>query len=379
MGWIIGSIVLCLIAFGCFFGVNTFLNLKYKESYNEEKYRDKNNENVVLKKSKVLKFSPLSLMLLFTMFFGTFTILPANTVGVEFNPFAGGIQEETLKTGWNSKSIFSNVIEISTANKSVEITTTGQTKDSIYATFELTIVYKIDTPDAGKFYAVTSATDISASQLNSIVKESLQSATTKADIYSVMGSELESVRVHFEETLSERLYERYFITLISASFNDIDAGSEIESVIKQKAEALQKIEIANAEAEAAKIKAESEAAIKMVELKNQLAMAEESANNEKLLAEIQKEIELVEAEIVKVKADAEAYKVEQEKIALANSITALYQLHNSFDEDGNLVTETVTYQECYDMIISSMFYDKWNGELPQYVSDGSLDLMLPIN
>lgn len=366
MGLLIGMIALTIITAVCIVVADDYLN---------EQYKTVGKRN---KKSRIIKYTPLSLMWLLFIGFGCFSTIGANEVGVVFNSMNGGIQDETLPEGFQSKSIFSKVTKISTANRSIELETTGQTKDSIYATFELTIVYKIDTTDAGKFYRVTSTDDISSSQINSIVKESLQSATTQVDIYSVMGSELESVRFSFEETLRERLYDRYFVTLVSASFDDIDAGSEIESVIKQKAEALQQIEIANANAEAALIAANAEAAVKMIELENQLAMAEASANNDVLLADIQKNIAELEAQIAQIEADANAYKTESEKIALANSIKALYDLHNIFDIDGSLVEEKVTYQQCYDMIIASMFYDSWNGELPLYVSDGSLGLLLPI-
>ncbi|MFI3261180.1 MAG: SPFH domain-containing protein [bacterium] len=366
MTLLIGMIILTILTAGVIVVADDYLN----ESYKSQGKRNK--------KAGVIKYTPVSLIWLLFILFGCFATIGANEVGVVFNSMNGGIQDETLPEGFQTKSIFSKVTKISTANRSIELETTGQTKDSIYATFELTIVYKIDTVDAGKFYKVSSSNDISSSQINSIVKESLQYATTQVDIYSVMGSELETVRYSFEDTLRERLYERYFVTLVSASFDDIDAGSEIESVIKQKAEALQQIEIANANAEAALIAANAEAAVKMIELENQLAMAEASANNDILLAEIQKEIAVLEAQIIKIEADADAYKTEAEKTALANSIKALYDLHNTFDNDGLLIKENVTYQECYDMIVTSMFYDSWNGELPLYVSDGSLSLLLPI-
>ncbi|MCK7489939.1 MAG: hypothetical protein MZU79_06710 [Anaerotruncus sp.] len=50
---------------------------------------------------------------------------------------------------------------------------------------------------------------------------------------------------------------RYSITLVSASFDDIDAGPQIENIIQQKAEAIQQVQIAEQERQKAEVEAET--------------------------------------------------------------------------------------------------------------------------
>ena len=94
---------------------------------------------------------------------------------------------------------------------------------------------------------MTGDNDITQEQLNSITKEALQSATTNYDIYGILGEDLEEVRLDFTQKLSILLTTRYHISLISTSFDDIDAGAEIERIIQDKAQAIQLIEIAEQE------------------------------------------------------------------------------------------------------------------------------------
>ena len=64
-----------------------------------------------------------------------------------------------------------------------------------------------------------------------------------------------------ENYLKTSLYKEYYISLVKISIDDVDAGDEVEAILKQKAEADQKIEIAKKEAEAALITANNQAAI----------------------------------------------------------------------------------------------------------------------
>ena len=73
-----------------------------------------------------------------------------------------------------------------------------------------------------------------------------------------------------------------------------------------------------------------------------------------------------EAEVKKIAADAEAYKVETEKTAVTDMIDKLYEKYNS----------NLTYDECAQIVLQTIFYEKWNGQLPSVMSDGTniLDL-----
>lgn len=290
---------------------------------------------------------PLGALGLLLLLFGSFTKINANEVGIIYDD-RHGVLEEVKYEGFQTKSIFEHITKISTTNKTTQITVSGQTNDSAYADFIITVVYKIEAINAGKFYKVTSSKDVATEQLTSMVKEALQSSTIQYDIYSILGDKLEEVRVDFTNNLSQIMMDRYSVTVISTSFDDIDAGERIENIIKNKAEALQQIEIAEAEKQKAQVEKETE-----------LIKAETQAQSQKIQAE-------AEAEVKKIAADAEAYKVETEKTAVTDMIDKLYEKYNS----------NLTYDECAQIVLQTIFYEKWNGQLPEVLTSDNLSSLI---
>lgn len=291
--------------------------------------------------------TPLGLLVLLILLFGCFTTVKANEVGIIYDD-RYGVMEEVKYEGFQTKSIFEHITRISTTNKTAQLTVAGQTNDSAYADFVITIVYKIESANAGKFYKATSSDDINSTQLSSMAKEALQSSTIQYDIYSILGDKLETVRIDFTNNLSEIMMDRYSITVISTSFDDIDAGERIENIIKNKAEALQQIEIAEAEKQKAQVEQETE-----------LIKAETQAQAQKIQAE-------AEAEVKKIAADAEAYKVETEKTAVTDMIDALYEKYQS----------SLTYEQCAEIVLQTIFYEKWDGKLPEVLTSDSLSSLI---
>ena len=296
---------------------------------------------------RAFMFVPLGLLAMLLLLSECFVTIKANEVGIVYDEF-GGLQEEVKYEGFQTKSIFQHITRISTSNRTSQIKIDAQTIDSSFATFSITIIYKVEASNAGKFYKSTNSVEISQQQLSSLVKEALQSSSIKYEIYSILGDKLEEVRVDFTENLKEIIFERYNITLISTSFDEIDAGTRIEEIIKNKAEALQQIEIAEAEKQKATIDAETKK-----------IQAEAEAAVEKIKAE-------AEAEIVKIAADAEAYKVEKEKSAIIEMIDSIYQQYNS----------SLTYEQCSEIVLQTIFFDKWNGELPEVLTSDSLSSLI---
>lgn len=296
---------------------------------------------------RAFMFVPLGLLAMLILLSECFVTIKANEVGIVYDEF-GGLQEEVKYEGFQTKSIFQHITRISTSNRTSQIKIDAQTVDSSFATFSITIIYKVEAANAGKFYKSTNSVEISQQQLSSLVKEALQSSSIKYEIYSILGDKLEEVRVDFTENLKEIIFERYNITLISTSFDEIDAGTRIEEIIKNKAEALQQIEIAEAEKQKATIDAETKK-----------IQAEAEAAVEKIKAE-------AEAEIVKIAADAEAYKVEKEKSAIIEMIDSIYQQYNS----------SLTYEQCSEIVLQTIFFDKWNGELPEVLTSDSLSSLI---
>lgn len=322
MSILIFSIVLFIIALGVSIGVIYF-------------YRTYKNKRC----SYLL--SLLSLAAFVVLLFGSYTTIPANSVGIIYDDMRGGIQEKTYGEGYHVKSIFEHITTISTANRSAKVNTTGQTNDGQYAIFELSVIYKIKTEDAGKFYKIANNADISTEALDTIIKSSLQSSTIKYNIFELLSTELENARIEFKRVLAESLYNNYYITLVDVAFDDIDGGDEVEAILEASAKAQQEIDIAKLTAEANLI----------------------TSTNE--------------AEIKKLLADAAAYAIKAEGEAKGEASSAYVEkikgMIDSLYQNGN---QTLTYEECSDLVLSIVFYDTWDGVLPEVLTSDSLSSMI---
>ncbi|MDE7161366.1 MAG: hypothetical protein K2N65_01260, partial [Anaeroplasmataceae bacterium] len=270
-----------------------------------------------------------------------FTKVEANQVGIVYDETKGGVQDETYGEGVHSKSIFEHITQISTANRSASVTTTGQTNDGQYATFNLSIIYKIDKENAGKFYRVTNNTDIPAEALNTLVKACLQSSTIKYDIFELLSTGLETARIDFKEDLTKTLLDTYYVTLVNVSFDEIDGGTEVETILSQKAEAEQKIKVAELEASANLITAENQ------------------------------------AQIEKTLAEATAYSIRIEGEANGEAANAyINKVQSLIDNLYTNTANTMTYKECTDIVLSIIFYDTWDGKLPEVLTNDSLSSLI---
>lgn len=282
----------------------------------------------------IAAFIPLAALLLL---FGCFRDVGANQVGI-IKDDRYGIVEKTYGEGFGTKSIFEHLIKISTSNRDAKITTTGQTNDGQYATFDLSMIYKVEKENAGKFYKAAGKEDIPEAQLESLVKKCLQSSTINFNIFELLSEGLEVARLDFYEDLRTTISTEYYITLVSVSFDDVDAGPEIEAILQAKAEADQKIEIAQKEAEAAMITAQNQ------------------------------------AEIQKLLADAEAYATRITGEASGEAASAyVAKIMAMIDSLYENMGGALTYTECAQIVLSIIFYDTWNGELPEVLTGDALE------
>lgn len=275
------------------------------------------------------------------LLFGCFTKVEANQVGIVYNELKNGIQDDTYGEGVHSKSIFEHITQISTANRSASVRTTGQTNDGQYATFDLSIIYKIEKEDAGRFYRITNNTDIPSEALNTQVKACLQSSTIKYDIFELLSTGLETARIDFKEDLTKTLKDTYYITLVNVSFDDIDGGTEVETILSQKAEAEQKIKVAELTASANLITAENQ------------------------------------AQIERTLADATAYSIRIEGEASGEAASAyIDKVQAMIDTLYSNTGQTMSYKECTDIVLSIIFYDTWDGKLPEVLTSDSLSSLI---
>lgn len=304
-----------------------------------------------------------------------FAQVNANEVGIVYDPLNGGIQDEALGEGLHLKTPFQQVKTISTKLREDSYTVTAQTGKIIrddgqggteetgggqWATYQVTIQYKVEVANAHKFYRQFGGDIIPSSTMEARLREALQSNSVNQDIFSILKGGLNVVREETESELLQSLLE-LGITVDAFIILDIDAGDEIEQVVRDEATAAKQKEIAQKEQESELIRKETQ----------------------KKSAEITALTVVIEAE-----ANSEAQRV-------LNSVTAraIYTMYEGqfLDESGVLDTlskvefETngnggyLTIQEVSEIIVKQLYYDAWDGVLPQVVSGDATSIIIDPN
>lgn len=212
--------------------------------------------------------SPLGLLIIL---FGCFTNIGANTVGIVYDPFNGGIQSTTLTEGYKAKNPLTKIYKIST--KVVELNFENlnvQSQDSQWLNTQLQVQVRIDKTkafDYFKKYGDKDLEDISTIISNTIKKE-LESVTIQYNITDILGSKRDEI-VNATLVLVQEELIKDGILVERIVLIDTDAGQAIETAIANEAVAKKEVDTA----EYKKQKAELEGEAKVIE-----AQKEKEAN-----------------------------------------------------------------------------------------------------
>jgi prohibitin 1 len=219
-----------------------------------------------------------------------FTVVPANSVGIVYSPFSGGVQENMLDEGINAKGPFDTVYMLSTevqTNQLVELN--GQTRDSQYLNISIDVKYIVDPKQAvNVFRNFRSLSNVSSTLVRPAAQRAIESALVKYNIIEILGSKRSEVYVEIENFLTTRLKDNGLI-LHSITFLDTDGGEEIEQKIRD--EAVEKK--AGETALLRKARAETEAETRIIQAEA------EAKEKEILAAAISKSPEILELEWIK--------------------------------------------------------------------------------
>ncbi|MFK5883407.1 MAG: SPFH domain-containing protein [Candidatus Izemoplasma sp.] len=240
----------------------------------------------------------------FFAFFAFLVIIPgfvtkvnAVEVGILYDPFKGGVQEETLDEGYHIKNIFATTYKISTAQQSISFNYNGsaagetfsvQTKNGEFAIYAVELKYRVE--DASNVFGTWKGLP-TAANLSQYVQSSIKGTAVDFTIYEILGVKFEESRSAAEDSLRLQLID-FGIDLISLNFIDIDAGTEIESAIIRQGTSAKEEEI-NLNLQAAASVAAETARIEAEGIANAAIEAATGA-----------------AEAVRLEADAEAYALE---------------------------------------------------------------------
>lgn len=160
-----------------------------------------------------------------------------------------------------------------------------------------------------------------------------QEVSANYPVTDIFGDKRTQINTELDMYLKEK-FDPYGIIIDTVNFTDISVDEETAAAIQKKVNAQQELELANIEAETAKIQANKDREVARVQ------------------AEKDKEVAAIKAEqkIVTAEAEAEALRIASEAEAEANK----------------KIAASLT-----DELIEKIKYERWNGQMPK-VSGGSV-------
>lgn len=206
--------------------------------------------------------------------------------------------------------------------QNVEITTAAYSSDAQTMEVALTLQYQVMSDKVTDIATQYGSLEVLQGRIQSIVIEKTKAVLSSHKAMDIIAQRA-NISPEVEIAIKEAVDADYFVSITTVVLTNIDFSDSFEKAVEDKMIA-----------EQSKLKAEYE---------NQTKVAQAEAEAEAKLKAAQAEIEIS-------KAKAEALKIEAEAEAEANK----------------LLTQSLTEQ-----VLESKFYEKWNGELPQVMGEGS--------
>ena len=240
----------------------------------------------------------------------------------------GKVEDYTLEAGFHFKSPFQQIILMDNREQKTTFSTQAFSSDIQQVDITGSINYAIN-----KSTAMTLFKEVGTNYFDKLINPRMME-NTKAVFSKYTAENLVSAReelsVQIRDTLSKEM-ERYGITIISVSIENVDFTDAFTDAVEAKQVAAQK-----------KLQAEIEQEQKTMETQQQ-------AQRQKIEAE-------AEAEVKKIAADAEAYSITTKAEAEAQANKQIAQ---------SLTKELIEFTQV----------NQWNGELPLYVSGDAADTL----
>ena len=287
-----------------------------------------------------------AVMLALIMIVGAFLLIlctekiPAGYVGVVYN-MSGGIEGETLSQGFKivaptkkvtlysvgleQSYLSSEKIGDSKDDESFKI----PTSDGKTVTVNLEFSYMFDperVADTFVRFKGMSGSEIKDTFIKPKVKAWTQEVSANYPVTDIFGDKRTQINEDLDVHLKAK-FDEYGIIIDTVNFTDISVDPETQAAIQKKVNAQQELELANIEAQTAKIQANKDREVARVQ------------------AEKDREVATIKAEqkIIAAEAEAEALRIASEAEAEANRKIA-----------ASLTSE----------LIEKIKYEQWNGVMP---------------
>lgn len=266
--------------------------------------------------------------------------IPAGYVGVIYN-MNGGIEGETLSQGFKivaptkkvtlysvgleQSYLSSEKVGDSKEDESFKI----PTSDGKTVTVNLEFSYMFDPERVAETFTLfkgMSGAEIKDTFIKPKVRAWTQEVSANYPVTDIFGDKRSQINEDLDVHLKEK-FDEYGIIIDTVNFTDISVDPETQAAIQKKVNAQQELELANIEAQTAKIQANKDREVARVQ-----------AEKDKEVAGIKAEQKIIAAE-----ADAEALRIASEAEAAANK------------EIAASLTPS---------LIEKIKYEQWNGVMP---------------
>lgn len=238
--------------------------------------------------------------------------IPAGYVGVVYN-MNGGIEGETLSQGWKFVFPTKKVTTYSIGLEQSYLTSEEKgdspkdesfnvpTSDGKTVKVDLEFSYKFDEERVAETF-VTFKGRSGETVKDTFIKPKIvawtQEVTANYPVTDLFGDQRTAINAELDRYLKDKFYQ-YGILIDTVNFTNIDVDQETQQAIQRKVTAQQELELANIEAQTAKVQAEKDKEVAMIAAEQQRTVAE--INAEKAIIEAN-----AKAEAVKIAAEAEA-------------------------------------------------------------------------
>lgn len=272
--------------------------------------------------------------------------VPAGYVGVVYS-MNGGVAEDTLGQGWHIVSPTKHVTLYSIGIEQSYLTATedgdspdddsfsAPSSDGKGLQMELTFTYRFEPDHVAQTFTKFKGRS-GKELLDSFIKPNVISwtkeVTAKYPVTDILGEKRAELNTVLSEYLAEK-FVAYGIVIENASLINIEVDDETRASITKKVTAQQELELANIEAQTAKVQADKDKQVALIE------------------AEKNKETAAIQAEQARIRAEgeAEAKRISAEAEAEAN----------------RKIAESLTPE-----LIEKIKIEQWNGDVPQVQGNG---------
>lgn len=267
--------------------------------------------------------------------------VPAGYVGVVYN-MNGGIEGKTLSQGWHIVSPTKKVTIYSIGLEQSYLTSESKgdskddesfsipTSDGKTVRVNLEFSYRFDEARVASTF-VTFKGKSGETIKDTFIKPKIiawtQEVSANYPVTDIFGDQRTAINAELDVYLREK-FDKYGIIIDTVNFTDISVDSETAAAIQKKVTAQQELELANIEAQTAKVQANKDKEVARIQ-----------ADKEKEIAQIDAETKVIEAE-----AAAEVVRIQAEAEADANS----------------KVAKSLTPE-----LIEKIKYEKWDGQYPR--------------